>query len=60
MRLPIATYGRFDCALQSGPLFALGAIVVLGANALARPELGWLGLIPVGLGLFIMSFYRDF
>lgn len=57
----ISSYGRGTCAWQVLSLFALAAAVWLGARY-AWPELpglGWLGLLPLAAGLFVLSFYRD-
>jgi phosphatidylserine decarboxylase len=60
MRLPIATYGRLDCLLQSGFFFAIAAGVAGVAVAQGRPELAWTAAVPAFLGAFVASFYRDF
>jgi phosphatidylserine decarboxylase len=47
--------------LQVLGLFALGAVVAGGIllGLPEQPHLAWAGLVPVAVGLFVLSFYRD-
>lgn len=60
MRLPIATYGRRECFVIVGLFFIAGAAIAYGARTFGMPHLIPLSAIPVGMGLFWASFYRDF
>lgn len=55
----VSRYAGATCALQVGALWALGAATAGTAVALGHPALAWCGLVPLGLGLFVLSFYRD-
>ncbi|MCO5171836.1 MAG: phosphatidylserine decarboxylase [Planctomycetes bacterium] len=55
----VSRYGAATCALQVGTLLALGAAAAGAAVALGHPALAWSGVVPVALGLFVLSFYRD-
>ncbi len=60
MRLPIATYGRFDCVLTAGLLLAVAGVMAVVPVALHAPQLAFAALLPVALAAFAVSFYRDF
>lgn len=60
MRLPIATYGRRDCFIAASLCFALAGVLAVLPIALHMPQLALLALVPLGLGAFWVSFYRDF
>jgi phosphatidylserine decarboxylase len=55
----VSRYAGATCALQVGALWALGAIGAGLAVQFGLPHLAWAGLVPFGLGLFVLSFYRD-
>jgi phosphatidylserine decarboxylase len=60
MRLPIATYGRLDFVLQVGFFVLLAAGIVAVAFALGQSEAAYAAVLPLAVGGFVASFYRDF
>lgn len=60
MRLPIATYGRRDCAITASLLLAVAGVLAVVPVALNAPMLALTALLPVALAAFAVSFYRDF
>lgn len=57
----VSAYGRATCAWQVGVLFLVAAGWAALALRLwpAAPALAALAAIPFGVGLFVLSFYRD-
>jgi phosphatidylserine decarboxylase len=55
----ISRYAGATCALQVGTLYAVGAAMAGVAVWLGHPMLALTGFVPIGLGLFVLSFYRD-
>ena len=57
----VSAYGRTTCAWQVGLLFLAAGVTLFGLRQLfpAQPAVWALAAIPAGIGLFVLSFYRD-
>ncbi|HZV02399.1 MAG TPA: phosphatidylserine decarboxylase [Planctomycetota bacterium] len=60
MRLPIATYGRRDCAQASLFLLGVAGLAAWLPYAAGIPALSLLAILPIFFAGFVVSFYRDF
>jgi phosphatidylserine decarboxylase len=60
MRLPIATYGRRDCAQAALFLVAVAGLAAWLPYAAGMPALSLLAILPLFFAGFVVSFYRDF
>lgn len=56
----VSRFGRTTCAWQVGTLLLLAAVwAAVSWSTWGRADLSALALIPFGVGLFVLSFYRD-